>query len=125
MKIKPFWVTAWRAEGIPEDVIVRFYERYGAPSPELTEAILSDDNRMGIGKLSIDYTNEDIRRHDKEMFLAEHGFPITTNLETQAEFLEENVKRAVSGILWGIIGVPVGVVGGVGGYLLGVHAGWW
>lgn len=125
MKIKPFWVTAWRAEGIPEDVIDRFYKRYGAPSPELTEAILNDDNLMGVGKLSIPYTNDEVKRHDIEMLLAKLGYPITTNLETQGEFVEETLERTGKAVVYAVLGVPIAVVGGTVGYFLGVARGWW
>lgn len=120
---KPFWVTAWRSEGIPEDVIVRFYERYGAPSPDLTEAILSDDNRMGIGKLSIPYSNLEVKRHDIEMLLDKLGYPIRSIAEIQIDFAADTLERGAKGLAFATVAIPIAVVGSVvGGAIMIVRA---
>ena len=110
-----FWVNAWRNEGVPEDVIRRFYERYGEPSPELTEALLSDDRNMGIGMLTIPYSNPEVAQHDCEMLLAKMGYPISNIAETQGRFFGGTLLRGVKGAGFATVAIPIAVLGSVVG----------
>lgn len=113
--MKQLWVIRWRSAGVPESVVTRFYERYGAPPEGLTQQVIQDDGRMGIGVLSIPYSPAEVRVHDLEMLLDKLGFPITSIAQTQEEFGEGTLKAGGLGAIIAATAIPVAVVGCLAG----------
>lgn len=105
------WVTAWRKNGIPEDIIIRFYQKYGEPPLALTYKILTDDNRIGIGKLSLPYTNDEVTHHDLEMLLSKFGYPITSIAETQLDFATKTLEHGAGDLIFGVLSPGIALVG--------------
>lgn len=111
MAVSELWVTRWRKAGIPEEIVERFYTCWGVPPEKVTQAMINDDGRMGLGKLSIPYSPEEVKIHDWETLLHALGYPITSNWETESKFAGHTMERAVGDILY-IAAVPVIIVAG-------------
>lgn len=109
------WVTQWREAKIPEQIIRAFYDKYGVPSPELTEVLIKDKVTIGLGKLSLPYTNPEVTMHDYRMLLAKLGWPVSSIAETQIDFATETLERGAKGLAFATVAIPIAVVGSVVG----------
>lgn len=106
---------------VPFAIIKKLVQHYEYIPSDVIYAVMTDDRRMGIGNLSIRYTNEEIAAHDISMKFAGLGWPVFGNMETQLKFLAGNIRRSATGFLWFVVGIPVGVVGATVGYFLGLN----
>lgn len=109
------WVTEWRNAGIPENIIREFYDKYGVPTPELTEALINDDRMIGIGKLTLPYSNDEIIQHDIRMLLSKLGWPISSAVQIQTDFAADTLERGAKGLAFATVAIPIAVVGSVVG----------
>jgi hypothetical protein len=105
------WIVTWRNNRIPESIIRAFYDKYGVPSPELTEVLIKDKVTIGLGKLSLPYTNPEITMHDYRMLLAKLGWPVASIAETQTDFAIETLKRGAGGLIFGVLSPGIALVG--------------
>ena len=113
------YAEIWRQEGVSDDVISRAVRRYDELPLEVVRAVAIDDVWAGVWPILIKYTDEDIADHDHEFRLKQLGFPISTNLETNADLLVGQTKRAVRNILTLPIILGTGIFGSLGGFI------WW
>lgn len=116
--MKADWVAKWREAGVPASITRKFYELYGMPSPRLTKLIATDDRRIGIGWLSLPYSNYEITAHDLKMLLDREDFPIDSIITINAEFLGDTLWRGVKSLVFAIAAVPVAVVGATVGSVI-------
>jgi hypothetical protein len=112
------WVAKWREGGVPADITRKFYELYGVPSEKLTFLMINDDKRIGIGWLSLPYSNQEITSHDLRMLLARENLPIASVIEIQSDFLGGTLWRGVKSLAFAIAAVPVAVVGATVGSVI-------
>lgn len=112
---KVSWVTTWRRARIPDDIINKFYKIYGEPLPEITEAVIMDDGRIGIWKFSWNYTNNEVTHHDLEMLLSKLGYPITTIAETQLDFAAKTLQHGAKDLIFGVLSPEIALIGSLVG----------
>lgn len=115
------WVTRWRAAGIDEQIIDKFYVMHGVPPDWLTQKILNDDKRAGIGPIKLD-SSPSIANHDIEMLLAKEGYAVTGNFQTQGRFVGGIIGEGIVGLLTASRALPYALIGGtVGGIIWAVR----
>jgi hypothetical protein len=110
------WIQRWKDAGVSERIIREFYSRYGQPEEGLTKLIEMDDGQAGIAGIKLG-TSEAIRQHDFEHLLHKLGYAVTTNAQTQGNFLRSKLRSGVThlylaprDIVFGIVGASVGGV---------------
>lgn len=111
------WQTQWERSGVSRWIIDRFEERYGTPTPLVFHTILNDDRLCGIDPFTFD-AFESCPDHDVCHRLKKLGFPVTTNLETQARFTKETLQEGAIKLIIGVAAPIVAVVGAIGGGIL-------
>lgn len=105
--MKELWVTRLRNAGIPELVIVRLYERYGEIPDVVVDALVNDDHRSGVGWLSAESNDPEVRLHDCFHLLEAMNYPIERfPYEAQGRVAFEGFMSGKS-LLW-ILGASVG-----------------
>lgn len=111
------WREAWKASGVSDWIIDQFEHRYGAPPIWLTELVVNDDKKCGIGKLTLG-SSPDCAEHDVIMLLDKHGFRIEPIAQTQYRFLVHSIAIGIVGAATAIVALPKGIVGAtVGGIM--------
>ena len=108
------WVRQWQDAGVPPDITLVFYNRYGAPPDYVTQAVINDDFQAGIGPIKLG-TSDAVKRHDIEHLLHKLGYPVSNIPEVQLGFLGRSAKQAVThlylaprDLVFGVVGATVG-----------------
>jgi len=105
------WVWAWKRKGVSDEVIRRFYRKYGEPPLWLTERVLGDDAMCGIGPIRLG-TNRACASHDFEMLLDSLGYPVWGMFRTAGRYAAGSARIVVDGV-FALVAGPVGTVAGV------------
>lgn len=116
---------ALRNQHVPEWIIERLGVLYEDIPGHIIYELIEDDNRMGIGKLSVPYSNEETRTHDLVMLLHKKGYSIETNFNAQKQFALDTLERGVKGLGFAAVAFPVAVVGSVVGGAIWVFRDYW
>lgn len=107
--------VALRNAGVSPWIVDALGEKYPDIPGHIIYQIVNDDRRMGIGNLSIPYSNPEVSDHDTCMLLDRLGYRITTIAETQGRFFGGTILRGLRGAGFASVALPIAVVGSVVG----------